>query len=95
MQVSVGDQPQSEKVTADLYLAGLVLKLAAILLGEILQVKTVDTHDDCHGEYIQFEQPEVADDGSSIILEVLFDGAMPPVGEGSLWMLLAAGAGRL
>lgn len=65
------------------------------MLGKILQVKSIDAHDDAHGEDVQFEQPEVADNGSSIIFEVFFNGAMPPVGESSFGVLLAARTRRL
>ena len=95
VQVAVGHHPQSEEVAAHLQLAGGILQLAAVVLGEVLQVEPVDAHDDGHGEDVQFEQPEVADDGASVILEVLLDGALPPVGEGSLGRLLAAWARRL
>lgn len=95
MQISVNNKPQSEEIAADLQLAGSILKRTAVVLGQVLQVKSIDAHDYAHGEDVQFEQPEVADNGSSIILEVLFYGALPPIGERSFGVLLTAGTRRL
>jgi hypothetical protein len=95
VQVGVGDHPHSEQTAAHLQLPHGVGELVAVVPGEVLQVEAVDAHDNCDGEDVQLQQPEVADDGSAVVLEVLLDGTPPPVAEGHLRPLLAARTGGL
>ena len=84
--------PHIQWMTADII---VVTQLRTIMVYQILKINSIDKDHCQDGYYVQPEQPEIANHSSSIVFEILLNGSLPPIFEGSLDRLIAAWTAQL
>lgn len=57
-----------------------------------MKIDTIEGDDDESGDEVEFEQPEVAHNCTSVFLKIFLDGSAPPVAEWYFNILIAAWA---